>query len=177
MDTHIKPWGEDLVRAAALVDERGREYPPLSWQGDAPGGHHRKGSLRFLSPPETSRIIELQLVRDRRKRQAHLPMAAQLTRLLDMSACECMMSLIQTHDGTLPQVACFDTAFHPHQYWHSCLPFPVKSPNAAFIATVFMDCRMSILRPPCPSSILQLPPDTRLFGVLATGQVRVARMR
>src|SRR5512142_2228690 len=47
MDTHIKPLDSDLAKSATLVDGGGRRYAADSWQGDPPGGHHRKGVLRF----------------------------------------------------------------------------------------------------------------------------------
>ena len=61
MDTHVKPLSENLTQAAILVDGAGRRYEPLAWQGDAPGGHHRKGVLQFSRPAETTKSIELQL--------------------------------------------------------------------------------------------------------------------
>jgi len=61
MDTHTKPLNEDLVRAAVLVDDNRRQHAPLAWQGDPPGGHHRKGILRFPSPSERPKAIELQI--------------------------------------------------------------------------------------------------------------------
>jgi hypothetical protein len=32
---------------AALADSAGREYRAIAWEGDPPGGHHRKGILKF----------------------------------------------------------------------------------------------------------------------------------
>ena len=61
MDTHVKPLSENLTQAAILVDGAGRRYEPLAWQGDAPGGHHRKGVLQFSRPAEITKSIELQL--------------------------------------------------------------------------------------------------------------------
>lgn len=61
MDTHIKPLNENLVQVAALVDDAGRRYVPIAWQGDAPGGHHRKGILQFSAPAETPKSVELQI--------------------------------------------------------------------------------------------------------------------
>ena len=61
MDTHTKPLNEDLVRAAVLVDDSRRQHVPLAWQGDPPGGHHRKGILRFPLPAERPKAIELQI--------------------------------------------------------------------------------------------------------------------
>jgi hypothetical protein len=59
MDTHTRPLNEDLARAAVLVDDSGRQYAPAAWQGDPPGGHHRKGILRFALPVEKLKTIEL----------------------------------------------------------------------------------------------------------------------
>ena len=61
MDTHVKPLSENLTQAAILVDGAGRRYQPIAWQGDGPGGHHRKGVLQFSRPAETTKSIELQL--------------------------------------------------------------------------------------------------------------------
>ena len=36
-----------LLRLAILVDGARRRYAPIAWQGDALGGHHRKGVLQF----------------------------------------------------------------------------------------------------------------------------------
>ena len=59
MDTHIKPLDDDLTKTAILVVDGGRQYAPTSWQGDKPGGHHRKGVLSFPAPSELSKSFEL----------------------------------------------------------------------------------------------------------------------
>lgn len=61
MDTHTKPLNENLAQVAALVDDAGRRHVPVAWQGDPPGGHHRKGILRFAAPAEMPTAIELQI--------------------------------------------------------------------------------------------------------------------
>ncbi len=61
MDTHTKPLDADLTKSAVVVDDGGRQYIPLSWQGDKPGGHHRKGVLRFPAPTEPIKSFELQI--------------------------------------------------------------------------------------------------------------------
>ena len=61
MDTHTNPLNDDLTKTAVLVDDGGQEYMPLSWQGDKPGGHHRKGVLRFPAPSEQIKSFELQI--------------------------------------------------------------------------------------------------------------------
>lgn len=42
------------------LDASGREYAPLAWQGDPPGGHHRKGVLRF-KPLAAATLVELRI--------------------------------------------------------------------------------------------------------------------
>ena len=61
MDTHTKPLDDDLTKTAVLLDDGGRKYMPLSWQGDKPGGHHRKGVLRFPAPSGKIETFELQI--------------------------------------------------------------------------------------------------------------------
>ena len=61
MDTHTKPLDDNLTQAAALVDAAGRRYVPVAWQGDPPGGHHRKGVLQFSAPAEMPKSVELQI--------------------------------------------------------------------------------------------------------------------
>jgi len=61
-DTHSQDLKDDLMKSASLI-AGGRTYAPASWQGDPPGGHHRKGTLKFGAidpqPPE----IELRIAR------------------------------------------------------------------------------------------------------------------
>ena len=61
MDTHTKPLSDDLVRAAELTDDAGHRFSAQAWQGDPPGGHHRKGVLQFSVPNATPKTIELQI--------------------------------------------------------------------------------------------------------------------
>ena len=61
MDTHTKPLDGDPTKTAVLIDDGGRRYMPLSWQGDAPGGHHRKGVLRFPAPTGRPTSFEIQI--------------------------------------------------------------------------------------------------------------------
>jgi hypothetical protein len=46
-DTHSVELNHDVVNVAALIDAAGRSHAPLAWDGDPPGGHHRKGVLSF----------------------------------------------------------------------------------------------------------------------------------
>jgi len=47
LDTHSVELDADLQALAFLVDKDGKEYQAISWEGDPPGGHHRKGTLKF----------------------------------------------------------------------------------------------------------------------------------
>ncbi len=46
-NTHVVAQTQDMMQVAVLSDGNGREERPLAWQGDPPGGHHRKGVLVF----------------------------------------------------------------------------------------------------------------------------------
>lgn len=61
MDTHTKPLDADLTKAAVLLDDGKRAYAPTVWQGDPPGGHHRKGLLRFPAPAGQTKSFEVQI--------------------------------------------------------------------------------------------------------------------
>jgi hypothetical protein len=61
LDTHTRPLDEDLVAATALLNEKGQSTRPVSWQGDPPGGHHRKGILKFAAPAGNPTTFELQM--------------------------------------------------------------------------------------------------------------------
>ena len=60
LDTHSEELNADLTKAAVLLTDDDRQYPPLSWEGDPSGGHHRSGLLRF--PPIEPRPTEINLV-------------------------------------------------------------------------------------------------------------------
>ena len=60
LDTHTKPLNDDMMRASELIAD-GRPYAPLSWLGDPPGGHHRKGSLSFSRPAELPKVMEIRI--------------------------------------------------------------------------------------------------------------------
>lgn len=47
MNTHVTPLDQDLLQSARLTDANGHDERPSAWQGDPPGGHHRKGVLAF----------------------------------------------------------------------------------------------------------------------------------
>jgi hypothetical protein len=61
-DTHSQDLRDDVAKSATLVAD-GASHAPLEWQGDPPGGHHRKGVLRFTAPAGRPAAIELRLSR------------------------------------------------------------------------------------------------------------------
>lgn len=61
LDTHAVSLDQDLSRAAVLVDGQGNARSPLAWEGDPPGGHHRKGLLRFQPLPASTSSFELRI--------------------------------------------------------------------------------------------------------------------
>ncbi len=61
MDTHTKPLTVDLAHASVLVDDSGQRVSSAVWQGDAPGGHHRRGVLQFPFKGAKPKSIEVQI--------------------------------------------------------------------------------------------------------------------
>lgn len=47
IDNHSQNVMQDLVAVSSLTDAVGRQQPPKAWEGDPPGGHHRRGVLKF----------------------------------------------------------------------------------------------------------------------------------
>ena len=62
-DTHSQELNDDLPKAAVLVADGGAPSAPTGWEGDAPGGHHRKGVLRFKPAAVSPASVELRLQR------------------------------------------------------------------------------------------------------------------
>ena len=62
-DTHSQELKDDPVKSAALVVDGGAPSAPTAWQGDGPGGHHRKGVLRFKPAAVSAASVELRLQR------------------------------------------------------------------------------------------------------------------
>ena len=60
LETHTQPLNDDLTRSATLIAD-GKRYLPLAWAGAPPGGHHRKGMLRFKAAGPQPRSMELQI--------------------------------------------------------------------------------------------------------------------
>jgi hypothetical protein len=60
LESHTRSLNDDLAKSAVLIAD-GTSYPPLGWEGAAPGGHHRKGLLRFKAIVPQPPLIELQI--------------------------------------------------------------------------------------------------------------------
>jgi len=61
-NTHSQDLRDDVAKSATLVAD-GVVSTALEWRGDPPGGHHRKGVLRFKAPAGRPAAIELRLAR------------------------------------------------------------------------------------------------------------------
>jgi hypothetical protein len=60
LESHTQSLNDDLVRSSVLVAD-GKQYLPLGWKGSPPGGHHRKGLLRFKVVAPRPQSVELQI--------------------------------------------------------------------------------------------------------------------
>lgn len=61
-DTHTQELNDDLVKSTLLLAD-GKPLAPAVWQGDPPGGHHRKGVLKFNAAEPRPQAIELTITR------------------------------------------------------------------------------------------------------------------
>ncbi len=57
-ETHSVDLTFDIVKIATLTDETETSYTPF-WDGSPPGGHHRKGTLRFTPDLSTPQAVTL----------------------------------------------------------------------------------------------------------------------
>lgn len=62
-ETHTQQLNDDLLKTAVLVTSDGKRLSPAGWQGDRPGGHHRKGVLRFSAVTPAPTSLELRITR------------------------------------------------------------------------------------------------------------------
>lgn len=60
MDTHSVELDQDMTKVAILIDEQGKEYRVLNWDGSA-GGHHREGILTFTKITPFPKSVELKI--------------------------------------------------------------------------------------------------------------------
>ena len=58
LDTHSVTLAQDMRAIAHLKDANGAAHAALAWEGDPPGGHHRKGILVFAPiAPMPARLL------------------------------------------------------------------------------------------------------------------------
>lgn len=57
LETHVQALDQDLAKVAALIDAQGKAHAPIGWDGDPPGGHHRRGVLRFRPLADDSAVV------------------------------------------------------------------------------------------------------------------------
>ena len=62
LESHVQSLDDELATTSTLVGD-GKPYRPVEWIGDPPGGHHRKGVLRFKSVIPLQQVVELQMRR------------------------------------------------------------------------------------------------------------------
>lgn len=60
MDTHSVELDQDMTKVAVLIDEQGKEYSALNWEGPT-GGHHREGILTFNKITPIPKSVELKI--------------------------------------------------------------------------------------------------------------------
>ena len=60
MDTHSVELDQDMTKVAMLIDEQGKEYKALKWDGPT-GGHHREGVLTFNKITPASKSVKLKI--------------------------------------------------------------------------------------------------------------------
>lgn len=63
LDTHSQDLSDDLPQVATIRGGGGAPQMPTGWEGDPPGGHHRKGILRFAPITPAPETVELSIRR------------------------------------------------------------------------------------------------------------------
>ncbi len=60
LESHTQDLKTDISKSSILIAD-GKQYAPLDWEGAPPGGHHRKGILRFKAITPKPASVELQI--------------------------------------------------------------------------------------------------------------------
>lgn len=63
LDTHSTDLSDDLMSTASLAGPGGAAQRATGWEGDPPGGHHRKGLLRFVPLKPRPDVLVLTIMR------------------------------------------------------------------------------------------------------------------
>jgi hypothetical protein len=65
LETHTHALSDILENSSVLIAD-GKQYKPSGWEGAPPGGHHRKGTLRFtaIAPQPASVELQIRLIGD-----------------------------------------------------------------------------------------------------------------
>lgn len=61
LSTHAVELDQDMVKISVLVDDKGKEYKPIRWEGAPPGGHHREGVLVFNQITPIPKFVGLKI--------------------------------------------------------------------------------------------------------------------
>ncbi len=61
-NTHSVELNQDPSKVSVLVDDQGKQYQPISWQGPGSGGHHREGQLIFNSINPRPKNVTLKIL-------------------------------------------------------------------------------------------------------------------
>jgi hypothetical protein len=60
LETHTHALSDGMEKFSVLIAD-GKQYKPVGWKGSPPGGHHRKGLLRFKAIAPLPASVELQI--------------------------------------------------------------------------------------------------------------------
>lgn len=65
INTHSVELDQDMTKISVLIDDQGKEYKPLGWEGPT-GGHHREGVLTFnqIIPAPKSLVLKISGIGD-----------------------------------------------------------------------------------------------------------------
>ena len=58
-NTHSVDLTFDISLVSSLIDDKGNILTTPKWDGSAPGGHHRSGTLSFKTPLPRTKYVEL----------------------------------------------------------------------------------------------------------------------